>query len=81
MLSFRPHQVMRLELVLGGNIRRLRKSAALSQEDLAAEVGIDMRYLGGIERGQENPSLTVIGSIAKALGVSASSLLVEVKRP
>ncbi|MBN9547242.1 MAG: helix-turn-helix transcriptional regulator [Alphaproteobacteria bacterium] len=71
---------MRLEVVLGGNVRRLRKSAGLSQEELAAEVGIDMRYLGGIERGQENPSLAVIGSIAKALSVSASSLL-EAKRP
>ena len=81
MLSFRPHLIMRLEQILGGNVRRLRKAVALSQEDLAAQVGIDMRYLGGIERGQENPSLTVIGSIAKALGVSASSLLIEVKRP
>jgi len=79
MISFRPHEVMRLEQILGGNVRRLRKSAGLSQEELAAEVGVDMRYLGGIERGQENPSLAVIGNIAKALGVSASSLL-DVKR-
>ena len=70
---------MRLELVLGGNVRRLRKLAGLSQEGLAAEVGVDMRYLGGIERGQENPTLTVIGNIASALGVSASSLLIEAK--
>jgi transcriptional regulator with XRE-family HTH domain len=68
---------MRLANVLGANVRRLRKAADLSQEDLAAEVGIDMRYLGGIERGQENPSLKVIDDIAKALKVHASALLIE----
>jgi len=72
---------MRLELILGTNVRRLRKSAGLSQEELAAAVGVDMRYLGGIERGQENPSLAVIGNIAKALGVSAGSLLMDGIRP
>ena len=70
---------MRLEVVVGKNIRSLRRAAELTQEELAAEVGVDMRYLGGIERGQENPSLAVIARIAKALGVSASSLLSETK--
>jgi transcriptional regulator with XRE-family HTH domain len=36
-----------------------------------------MRYLGGIERGQENPTLKVIGDIARALGVPANALLVD----
>lgn len=68
---------MRLEAVLGQNVRRLRLARGLSQEKLAAECGIDMRYLGGIERGQENPSLKVLGDIAKALGVAAHTLLIE----
>ena len=45
--------------------------------DLAADVGIDMRYLGGIERGQENPTIAVVANIAKALGVHPSVLLIE----
>jgi len=68
---------MRLEAILGSNVRRLRRSVGLTQEDLAAEIGIDMRYLGGIERGQENPSLSVIGRIAKALKTPAASLLTD----
>jgi transcriptional regulator with XRE-family HTH domain len=68
---------MRLEAILGQNVRRLRNARGLSQEALAAEVGVDMRYLGGIERGQENPTIKVVGSIAKALGVPASTLLIE----
>jgi transcriptional regulator with XRE-family HTH domain len=68
---------MRIEAVVGSNIRRLRKAAGLSQETLAADAGIDMRYLGGIERGQENPTVAVVASIAKELGVPASTLLTE----
>jgi transcriptional regulator with XRE-family HTH domain len=68
---------MRLASILGTNVKRLRKATGLSQEALAAEVGIDMRYLGGIERGQENPSLKVIDDIAKALETHASVLLME----
>jgi transcriptional regulator with XRE-family HTH domain len=72
--------IMRLEVILGLNVRRLRNAAGLTQEELAAEVGIDMRYLGGIERGQENPSLAVIGELAKALRTPAASLLIEAKQ-
>ena len=68
---------MRLAGILGANVRRLRKAAGLSQEGLAAMVGVDMRYLGGIERGQENPSLAVLEQTAKALKVSVVALLSE----
>jgi transcriptional regulator with XRE-family HTH domain len=68
---------MRWEQVVGINIRRLRKARGLTQESLAAECGIDMRYLGGIERGQENPTIGVIGDIAQALGVLPHTLLIE----
>lgn len=68
---------MGLEAVIGVNIRRLRKAAGLSQEALAAESGIDMRYLGGIERGQENPTVGVLANIAKVLKVPPSSLMIE----
>ena len=71
---------MRLEAVLGANIRRLRKAAGMSQEALAAEAGIDMRYLGGIERGQENPTVAVLAGIAKVFGVHPSTLMVEQRK-
>jgi transcriptional regulator with XRE-family HTH domain len=68
---------MRWEQIVGINVRRLRKARGLTQEALAAESGIDMRYLGGIERGQENPTVAVIGDIAKALSVHPNALLME----
>ncbi|HVW73162.1 MAG TPA: helix-turn-helix transcriptional regulator [Rhizomicrobium sp.] len=66
---------MRLVRILGANVRRLRKAQGLSQEELAAQVGIDMRYLGGIERGQENPSLDVMERIARMLNSKVIALL------
>lgn len=40
-------------------------------------VGVDVRYLGGIERQQENPSLKVLISLANALGTTPAKLIEE----
>lgn len=69
----------KLNQLIGQNIRRLRTAAGKSQEELAAECGIDMRYLGGIERGQENPTAGVLADIAKALRCSPAALLADPK--
>lgn len=66
---------MRWEEVVGTNVRRLRVAQTMTQEELAHRSGIDMRYLGGIERGQENPTVAVVGRIAEALRVHPSELL------
>src|SRR4051812_34140878 len=62
---------------LGRNVRRLRKQRGLTQEELAFEAEIDLTYVGGIERGQRNPSLMVMVRIAGALSVSLPKLLGE----
>lgn len=72
---------MGLQAVIGVNVRRLRKQAELSQEELAARAEIEMRYLGGIERGEQNPSVKILERIAKALGVHPSVLLLDSERP
>jgi transcriptional regulator with XRE-family HTH domain len=61
--------------VVGENVRRLRLSRGLTQEQLAFEAKIDLTYVGGIERGRRNPSLLVMARIAAALGVAPSALL------
>ena len=60
---------------LGANVRARREALHQSQEELADRVGIDVRYLGGIERVQRNPSLKVIIAIAAALDVSPIELM------
>ncbi len=42
---------------------------------LAAESGLDKSYVGGIERGEFNPSAKKIAKIADALGIRAYELL------
>lgn len=61
--------------ILASNVRSRRKELRLSQEELAHRVGVDVRYLGGIEREQENPTLKVIISIATALDATPIELL------
>lgn len=60
---------------LGSNIRQLRRSQGLSQEQLAEKADLHRTYVGAIERGERNVSLDNIIAIAHALGVSASQLL------
>jgi len=47
----------------------------LSQEELADRANIHRTYIGGIERGERNPTLTMIQRIAVALGVTPGTLL------
>lgn len=51
------------------NIRRLRVARDVSQERLAFDAGVDRSYLGGIERGEENPSVDTLEKIAGILSV------------
>ena len=63
------------EAIVGANIRRLRKAKGLTQEQLAHEAEIAMRYIAGVERGEENPSLRYLVKIAEALGIEPAELL------
>lgn len=66
---------MTWEEIVGRNIRRIRKARGLTQEQLAEEAGMAMRYLSGVERGEENPTLRFLAKIAEALGVPPAELL------
>ena len=63
----------------GANMRHLREQLGLSQEALAQRSELHRTYVGGIERGERNPSLLNILRIAKALGQEPSALLKEVR--
>jgi transcriptional regulator with XRE-family HTH domain len=58
----------------GKRVRQLRLERDLTQEALGDKCGLDLSYIGRIERGEQNSSLVVIGMIAKGLGVSAEEL-------
>ena len=50
---------------------------ALSQEELAHRARVHRTYLGGLERGERNPSIASLLKVAEALGIRVSTLLVE----
>lgn len=61
---------------VGSAIRELRETRArLSQQDLADKAGISQKYLSGVERGERNPTLAVLGALAAALDVELSRLI------
>jgi transcriptional regulator with XRE-family HTH domain len=64
----------------GAQVRHIRKSRGLTQVALGAVCKLDRTYIGGIERGEQNPSLECIAKIAKSLGVPAAGLFAEVDK-
>lgn len=61
-------------VAFGKRVRELRKQKGLSQEALADLAGLDRSYMGHIERGNQNISLTKIYQLAEALDISVSNL-------
>ena len=61
--------------IIGWNLRRLRVAQSLSQERLALAAGIDRAYVGRVERGSENVTITTLEAMAKALAVPVADLL------
>jgi len=59
---------------LGRRVRELRLTRGLSQEKLAFTAGVHRTYLGGIERGERNPTVKNLTLLARALGVSLTEL-------
>jgi transcriptional regulator with XRE-family HTH domain len=62
---------------LGEFVRSQRTLANLSLRELAARTDISNPYLSQIERGLHEPSVRVLKSLAKALNVSAETLLAQ----
>lgn len=58
----------------GSNVRRLRESLRMTQEDLAEAANLDRSYIGGIERGERNPALSAILQLASALRIAPARL-------
>jgi transcriptional regulator with XRE-family HTH domain len=63
--------------IIGWNLRRLRVEQELSQERLALAAGIDRAYVGRVERGSENVTITTLEAMAIALAVPVATLLIE----
>ena len=62
-------------MLFGRRLRSLRTDRGLTQQQLGEKAGLSYKYLGAIERGEENPSLKVIDKLARALEVAPRDML------
>jgi transcriptional regulator with XRE-family HTH domain len=63
--------------LLGWNLRKLRVERGLSQEKLALDAAVDRSYVGRIERGEENVTISVLEALSKPLGVQVGAFFRE----
>jgi transcriptional regulator with XRE-family HTH domain len=61
--------------LLGENVRRYRKQAGMSQEELSLQTDMKRSYVSDLERGTRNPSVRALGRLAEALNVEPMALL------
>nr|WP_274528541.1 helix-turn-helix transcriptional regulator [Paenibacillus piscarius] len=61
-------------------IRKHRKAALLTQEQLGEILSIDPSYLGRIERGEINTTLEMVYKISEALKISPDELFIYTKK-
>src|SRR5882762_7269443 len=64
----------------GAIIRRLREQRQWTIVEFARETGMNVSYLGYIERGENSPTLETIIHLAQVLGAAASDVLLEMEK-
>jgi transcriptional regulator with XRE-family HTH domain len=67
---------MRGRELVGRNVKRIRIAQGVSQERLAFDASVDRSYLGGVERGEENPTVDILDRLAETLNVPLAALFV-----
>lgn len=67
-------------LALGATLRRCRQSAGIAQDVLPILAQVDRGFYGRLERGEKQPTLSVLLRIAKALGTTGAELVAEAER-
>jgi len=59
------------------NIGDIRKSLALSQEDLAKKTGVSRQTINAIENGKFDPSLGLVFKLINALGKPLDEIFIN----
>ena len=62
---------------LGAAVRQRRTRLTLTQEELAERAGLSKNYIGNIERGEQELSVSLLISFADGLSCRASALMAD----
>lgn len=71
----------KLAIQVGERIRKTRKQEGLSIENFALRCDIHPSYVGHIERGMQNPTLSTLERISQGLGISMDDLFKDIDTP
>ena len=64
-----------MNLLIGENIKRMRRERDLTQEEVAAHLGISFQSISKWERGDGYPDITMLPALANYFGISVDELL------
>lgn len=70
---------MDASLAFGRVLRKMRMDAGLTQEQLGLEADLRRTYVSILELGHQQPSLTTIFKLAKALNCPAQKIVANVE--
>jgi transcriptional regulator with XRE-family HTH domain len=68
-------EIMAIKQLLGKRIRKVRIERGFSQEELAEKAGLHYTYVGAVERGEKNCTITVLERIALGLNIPLAELI------
>jgi transcriptional regulator with XRE-family HTH domain len=66
--------------MLGEELRKARREANLTQEQLSFEAEVDRTYISELENDKKSPTLDVLFRLCDALGIRASELIARVEQ-
>jgi transcriptional regulator with XRE-family HTH domain len=66
-----------LQMVVGENLRRVRRAMGFSQESFGEHVGWHRTFVGSVERGERNLTLRTVERLAAQLEVDPLDLLLD----
>jgi transcriptional regulator with XRE-family HTH domain len=66
--------MQQIQRELGKRIRKLRTQKGWSQEEFAAVSGLHRTYIGAVERGEKNLTISTMHTVAKTLDRTIAEL-------
>jgi transcriptional regulator with XRE-family HTH domain len=70
-----------LQKRLGRKVRQLRQDRRWSQEVLGVRAGLSYKFVGEIERGGANPTLSTLAGLAAAFDIAVTALFADDPTP
>jgi transcriptional regulator with XRE-family HTH domain len=64
----------KIKLLFGKRLRRLRRQADFTQEQLAERVGVSVEFISNMERGINAPSFETLEKLGVSLDIKVSEL-------